>query len=185
MTMAIILVLVVAAALALLLILAFVVSRNRQISADGLAGQIQPIDVAAFRNLIDPAEDAYLRHRLVVSEFRVVQRARLRATACYVRTAWSNAGVLTRMGQNALAEGDTRTAAAAQQLIDNAALLRQNAAYALLKIYVAMAWPRSNEAGMPALHSPVLQNYERLNGNAMLLGRLQNPATPLRIAATQ
>jgi hypothetical protein len=177
-------ILVVAAALALLLILAFAVSRNRQISADSLAGQIQPIDVAAFRNLIDPAEDAYLRHRLVLSEFRVVQRARLRATACYVRTAWSNAGVLTRMGQTALAEGDARTAAAAQQLIDNAALLRQNAAYALVKIYVAMAWPRSNEA-MPALHSPVLQHYERLNGNAMLLGRLQNPAAPLRIAATQ
>jgi hypothetical protein len=92
--------------------------------------------------------------------------------------------VLTRMGQTALAEGDARTAAAAQQLIDNAALLRQNAAYALVKIYVAMAWPRSNEA-MPALHSPVLQHYERLNGNAMLLGRLQNPAAPLRIAATQ
>jgi hypothetical protein len=182
MTLAIIL--VVAAALALLLILGFALSRNRQISPNALAGQIQPIDVAAFRNLIDPDEDAYLRRRLVMSELRVVQRARLRATACYVRTAWSNAGVLTRMGQNALADSDARTAEAARQLIDNAALLRQNAAYALFKIYVAMAWPRSNEAGMPVLHSPVLQSYERLNGTAMLLGRLQNPSAPLRIAAT-
>jgi hypothetical protein len=183
MTLAIIL--VAAAALSLLLIAWAALSRNRQISADvSLVGQIQPIDVAAFRNLIDPAEDAYLRRRLVMSEFRAVRRARLRATACYVQTAGRNAAVLVRMGQNALTANDGRTVDAARQLVDNALLLRRNTTFALFRIYVAMAWPNLERTGAPWLQNPVLQDYERLNGNAMLLGRLQNPAAPLRIAAT-
>ena len=188
MTLAIIL--VVAAALALLLILRVALSRNLQIStATSLAGQIQPIDVAAFRNLIDPAEDAYLRRRLPASEFRTVQRKRLRATACYVQTAAKNAAVLIHMGQNTLAANDARTAEAARQLVDSALLLRRNTSFALLGIYVAMAWPNSGRMGLPwlqnpVLQDPVLQDYERLNGTAMLLGRLQNPSAPLRIAAT-
>jgi len=48
----------------------------------------------------------------------------------------------------------------------------------LLRIYIAMAWPTSGLAAAPVLHS-----YEQLNGSAMLLGRLQNPAAPVRIAA--
>jgi hypothetical protein len=83
------------------------------------------------------------------------------------------------MGQGAQAAGDARTADAARQLVDNAILLRRNAAFAMFKIYVALAWP---DAGVAP--TPVLQGYEQLNGSAMLLGRLQNPSAPVRIAAT-
>jgi hypothetical protein len=144
-----------------------------------LAGKIQPIDIAAFRNLIDPAEDDYLRRRLPPSEFRAVRRERLRAMAAYVQTAGRNAAILVRMGQSALPASDPQTSEAARQLVDNALLLRRNAAFALLRIYVAMAWPNSGLAATPILHG-----YERLNGAAMLLGRLQNPAVPVRISAT-
>ena len=178
MTLAI--VLVIFAALSLILILRVAFSRSLQVSADrSLAGQIQPIDVAAFRNLVDAEEDAYLRRRLPSAEFRMVRRERLRAMAVYVQTASRNAAILVRMGQDALASGDAHTADAARQLVDNALLLRRNATFALLRIYVALAWP---DAGRAA--TPVLQGYERLNGSAMLLGRLQNPAAPVRIAAT-
>ncbi len=178
MTLAIILVIV--AALALIFILGITVSRGLQVSAGvNLAGKIQPIDVAAFRNLVDPAEDDYLRRRLPASEFRVVRRERLRAMAAYVQTAGRNAAILVRMGQGALSASDPRTSEAARQLVDNALLLRRNAAFALLRIYVALAWPNSGLAAAPILHG-----YERLNGSAMLLGRLQNPAAPVRISAT-
>jgi hypothetical protein len=178
MTLAI--VLVIAAALALAFILGVALSRSLQLSAGtNLATQIQPIDVEAFRNLIDPAEDDYLRRRLPAAEFRVVRRQRLRAMAAYVHTAGRNAAVLVRMGQAALAAGDAPTAEAARRLVDNALLLRRNAAFALLRIYVALAWPNSGLAA-----EPVLRGYEKLNGSAMLLGRLQNPAIPVRISAT-
>ena len=178
MTLAIILVIV--AALALIFILGITVSRSLQVSEGAsLAGKIQPIDVAAFRNLINPAEDDYLRRRLPASEFRVVRRQRLRAMAAYVQTAGRNAAVLVLMGQSALAAADPQTLEAARQLVDNALLLRRNATFALVRIYVALAWPNSGLAATPILHG-----YERLNGSAMLLGRLQNPAAPVRIAAT-
>jgi hypothetical protein len=177
MTLAIIL--VISAALALVFILGVTVSRSLQISeGTGLAARIQPIDVEAFRNLIDPAEDEYLR-RLPASEFRLVRRQRLLAMAAYVQTAGRNAAVLVRMGQSALTAGDARTAEAAHRLVDNALLLRRNSALALLRIYIALAWPNSGLAA-----APILRGYEQLNGSAMLLGRLQNPAAPVRISAT-
>jgi len=178
MTLAIIL--VVAAALALLFILGVTVSRSLQVSAGAsLAAQIRPIDVEAFRNLVDPSEDDYLRRRLTAAEFRLVRRERLRAMAAYVRIAGRNAAVLIRIGQSALTASDPQTAEAARRLVDSALLLRRNAAFALLRIYVALAWPNSGLAA-----APILRGYEQLNGSAMLLGRLQNPAVPVRISAT-
>jgi hypothetical protein len=176
--MSLAIVLVVVAALSLVVIFLFARSRSLQISEGAsLAGRIQPIDVEAFRNLIDPAEDEYLRRRLSGTEFRTVQRKRLRAMAAYVWTAGQNAGVLVRIGQHALAASDAQTVEAARQLVDNALLLRRNATFALLRIYVALAWPNSGLAA-----GQVLSGYERVNGSAMLLGRLQNPAAPVRIA---
>jgi hypothetical protein len=177
MTLAIIL--VIAAALALIFILGVAFSRSLQISAGAsLANQIHPIDVEAFRTLVDPAEDDYLRRRLPAAEFRLVRRERLRAMAAYVQTAGRNAAVLVRMGQAALTSANPDTAEAARRLVDNALLLRRNAAFALLRIYLALAWPNSGLAATPILHG-----YEQLNGSAMLLGRLQNPAAPVRISA--
>jgi hypothetical protein len=173
MTLAI--VLVIAAVLALVLILGIVLSGSLQ-----RADRIQPIDVEAFRNLVDPAEDAYLRRRLPAGEFRLVRRQRLRAMAAYVQTAGRNATILVRMGQDALTAGDAQTAEAARRLVDNALLLRSNATFALLRIYIALAWPSSG-----GMAEPVLRGYEQLNGTAMLLGRLQNPVAPVRISATQ
>lgn len=178
MTLAIIL--VIAAAVGLIFILGMTVTRSLRVSENSsLAAKIQPIDVEAFRNLIDPAEDDYLRRRLSASEFRLVRRQRLRAMAAYVQTAGRNAAVLVLMGQSALTSSDVETAEAARRLVDNALLLRRNAAFALFRIYVALAWPNSGLAAVSVLHS-----YEQLNGTAMLLGRLQRPAVPVRISAT-
>jgi hypothetical protein len=172
-------ILVIAAAFALIFILGITISRSLQVSeGSSLAGKIQPIDVAGFRNLISPAEDDYLRRRLPASEFRLVRRQRLRAMAAYVQAAGRNAAVLVRMGQSALVSADPQTSEAARQLVDNALLLRRNAAFALARIYVALAWPNSGLAATPILHG-----YERLDGSAMLLGRLQNPVVPVRISA--
>ncbi len=98
--------------------------------------------------------------------------------AAYVHAAGRNAVVLIRIGQSASAGNDAQAAQAARELVGNAMLLRRNASFALFRIYVALAWPN---AGLAA--DPILRNYERLNGSAMLLGRLQNPAATRRISA--
>jgi len=167
--------LVVFAVIALLVILS--VSRSlRQRDAD-LPG-IEVIDVEAFRNLVNPAENEYLHRRLPAAEFRRVQRERLRAAAAYMRVAGRNATVLVAIGQAALAAGDEKTAEAARQLVDSALLLRRNTTFVLMRINLAIAWPTLGPSA-----APVLSGYERLNHSAMLLGRLQNPAVPVRIAS--
>jgi len=170
-------VLVIAAAFGLIIVLGLAISRSLQISGPSSSENIEAIDVEAFRNLVDPAENDYLRRRLSPAVFREVQRKRLRAAAAYVRVAAHNAGLLVVIGQVALVTSDPTTVQAAQQLVEDGLLLRRNATLALMKIYVALAWPKAAPAA-----SPVLEGYERLSGSAMLLGRLQNPAVPVRIS---
>ena len=170
--------LVIFAALSLVVVVWLAISRSLQISARAsLASQVEPLDVEGFRNLADTAEEAYLRRRLPASEFRIVRRARLLALAAYVRTAGRNAAVLVRAGQDALTSSDRATVEAATELVNQALLLRRHAAVALVKIYLAIAWPNADPAA-----APFLDGYRRLSGAALLLGRLQKPIAPIRIS---
>jgi hypothetical protein len=108
-----------------------------------------------------------------------VQRRRLVAMAAYVRTASQNATILIDIGNQSLSASDPQTAEAGRQLADNAHTLQVNAKQALLRIWAAWLWPDFDRSTVT-----ILNNYERLNGSAMLLGRLQNPSTPVRISAT-
>src|SRR6478736_6408117 len=63
--------------------------------------ELQPIDVDAFRNLIDESEEAYLREKLPPLEFRRVHRERMLAAVDYVRGAYRNAGILVQIAQAA------------------------------------------------------------------------------------
>jgi len=174
------LILIIAAAFALAIMLRLALSRSLQVSGgSGQTTQLRPMDVDAFRNLTDPAEDEYLRHRLPAAQFRRVRRARLRAMAAYVQIASGNAVVLLHVGQAVLASGDPRTLEAARQLVNEALLLRRNAALALARIYLALAWP-----GYALATGRVADHYDRLSRSAMLLGRLQNPALPVRLTVS-
>src|SRR5690349_21886050 len=63
-----------------------------------LQGKTQPVDLLAFRNLISPLEEQYLREHLARSEFRSVQRQRLLAAIAYLDCVSNNAAVLLRLG---------------------------------------------------------------------------------------
>ena len=172
-------VLIVVAALSLALILRIAIVGSLQIrKGESVAENIQPIDVEAFRNLVSPSEREYLRRHLTPAQFRVVQRLRLRATAAYVQEVARNAAVLIHIGQAALATTDPLTQQAARELVSQALLVRRNAALALIRIYVTLALPTATLEA-----AGILANYERLSGSAMLLGRLQNPSTPVRLSA--
>src|SRR5688500_8471474 len=98
MTVAVIFVVV---ALAVMLLL-WRATRARSVDVSGLddlEGKTQPVDLAAFRNLTDPEEEAFLRENLDAADLRRVQRARLRAALEYVRRANQNAAVLLKLGE--------------------------------------------------------------------------------------
>jgi hypothetical protein len=176
MILAIILVFTAAATLAVILKLA--VSRSLPVGS-GPGQRIHPIDVQAFRNLIDSAEDEYLRQHLSPPQLRTVRRARLRAMAAYVRLAAYNSTVLMRIGEEALASNNPHTLEAARELVNGALLLRRNTTLALARIYFSLAWPNHGFAAVR-----IADHYDRLGRSAMLLGRLQNPAQPLRISGS-
>jgi hypothetical protein len=172
-------IIVICAVLALTIILSVAVTRSLQVKgSSGPAAAIRPIDIEAFRNLINPAEESYLRRCLPPGRFRAVRRQRLRAMAAYVSVASRNATALVRVGQGALASADPQVAAAARELVNDALLLRRNTALALARIYLALAWPYSEFAAVR-----VVERYEQISGAAMLLGRLQNPGVPVRLSA--
>jgi hypothetical protein len=173
-------VLVVIAVLSLSIIFRLAVTQKLQTRGNAqIAGGIRPIDIEAFHNLINPAEDDYLRRRLSGPQFRRVRRLRLRAMAAYVEVAAGNAAFLVGVGEAAIASGDPQVASAAHHLVNDALLLRRNTTVVLARIYLALAWPNSGFAA-----GRVAERYERLSGAAMLLGRLQNPAVPIRLSST-
>ncbi len=131
---------------------------------------ISSVDIEAFRNLVDPAEEQFLRANLAPAEFRRIQRERLRAAVEYVSCAAQNAGVLLRLADAGRRSSDPGTAEAAEKLVNNALRLRLYALHAIPRLYLGMI--------LPGTHiSPVriAESYEQMTRLVVLLGCLQYP----------
>jgi hypothetical protein len=134
------------------------------------AEQIRSVDVDAFRNLIDPGEEEYLRTNLPPAEFRRIQRERLRAAVEYVSCAAHNAAILLRLADAGRRSSNPATAEAAQKLIDNALRLRLYALHAIPRLYLGMILPGSRISPVR-----VVERYEQMTRLVVLLGCLQYP----------
>lgn len=145
--------------------------RGRVAMADetSLDKRLQPLDLEAFRNLIDESEEEFLRESLSPDEYRSVQRMRLRAAADYVAGVFHNAAVLLQFGQTARHSADPDIATAGRRLVDRAVEVRIYALVALCRLYVQIALPGA------ALGPSLADNYQRLNDGAAFLSRLQDP----------
>lgn len=147
-------------------------------SVEELESQTQPVDLDAFRNLMDPAEPEYLRAHVSGPDFRRLERQRLRAARVYVRRAAHNAALLVRLGEAARASADPEVARAAQELVNSALRLRLNALMAEFHLLLRGAFP----AGRPRA-TGLLESYQVLIDRVTRLCRLQHPAYTARVAA--
>ncbi len=143
-----------------------------------LPGRTQPVDLEAFRNLVDPQEEAFLKQRLPAREFRKVQRQRTRAALEYIRRASRNAAILIRAGEAARRSSDAELAGAAQRLVESALRLRISALLTEIKLYGTLLLPGSSLS-----LAPLLERYAGLTEVAGRLSRLRNPGTAGRITA--
>ena len=143
-----------------------------------LPQQTKPVDIAAFRNLIDPGEEKFLRDNLRRRDFRRVQKQRMVAAIAYVRCAAHNAAVLVRLGQAARRSADPQVALAAQQLVNSAMRLRIYALLALLRLYPATLVP-----GARVSPAAVADAYQQLTSTVSHLTRLQQPSRAVRISS--
>jgi hypothetical protein len=135
--------------------------------------QIRAVDVEAFRNLIDPTEEEYLRENLAAGDFRRIQRERLRAAVEYISCAKDNAAVLLRIAENARRNPDPATAQAAAMLVDSAVRLRMYAFLTIPRLYLGMALP-----GRRIMPVRVADSYEQMTRQVVRLG-LEFPASSI------
>src|SRR3954467_14116923 len=84
---------------ALLLVLWMTKARSKASSEANL--RLREVDVAAFRNLLSPGDDEFLKHSLSAHHYRQVRRARLRATQEYLGWIAGNCAVLLRLLRSA------------------------------------------------------------------------------------
>ncbi len=131
---------------------------------------IRAVDLEAFRNLVDPDEEEFLRTNLPSSEFRRIQRERLRAAVEYVSCAAQNAAVLLRLADAGRRSPDPATAEAAEKLVQNALRLRLYALQAIPKLYLGMVLPGTRISAVG-----IAERYEQMTRLVVLLGCLQYP----------
>lgn len=138
----------------------------RKAEAPSVSGLV-PIDVDAFRNLIDEREELYLRERLPALEFRKVHCERMRAAVEYVRAAYANAGILVRIAEAARESADPQMAEAAGKLFDNAVQLRWYAVQVIPRLYIRMLLP-----GTSTTPRNLFDRYDIVTRQALVLGRV-------------
>jgi len=126
--------------------------------------ELQPIDVDAFRNLIDESEEEYLRETLHSREFRRIHCERMMAAVEYVRGAYRNAGILVQIAQAAKESPDPAIALAAEKLFEGAIQLRLYAFRVIPMLYVSALFPGRNRAP----HG-LLERYDALTRHARVL----------------
>jgi len=171
---------------ALLLLLAIAVgllaitrSHRKAITGlDDLSGNTRAVDLAAFQNLIDPAETRFLRSSLSPGDFRSLQRERMLAAAEYVQCIAHNAGVLLQLGQLARLNPDPQIATAAQAMVERAARVRLISTLVLCKLYALSVFP-----ALPFATEAIFHDYRQLTEAAVLFTRLQRPAFAGRVGA--
>jgi hypothetical protein len=168
-----------AVALAVVLLRAILRHHRPVPGLQALEEYTRPVDLAAFRNLIDPAEEDYLREHLPPGKFHTVQRQRLRAALGYVESTAYNAAILLRVGEAACHDPNPEVAAAASELVNSALRLGTNARLATLVLYGRLLLP---DARIP-VGRRVTDTYENLTQGLVRLTRLQDPASAARISA--
>lgn len=144
---------------------------------DDLAAQLRPIDVDAFRNLIDEREEEYLRAHLPMREFRSVHRERMMAAVEYVWCATRNTSILMSLGEAAKQSADPAVVVAADKLLENALRLRLYAIQSLPRLYLSMVLPHSSAA--PHL---IAEIYDTMTRQAIVIGCLRRPAREMATA---
>jgi len=147
------------------------ISRARSGNCDGdLSQQVRIVDLEAFRNLTDPAEERFLRERLKPAEFTTIQRERLRTAIEYVGGVSHNAGVLLSLGQSARENTDPLIAEAGRNLVDEALRLRLFSVLTISKLWVRYLFPETE-----FVPSGIVDRYQHATEGAVRLGRLQYP----------
>ncbi|MFY9559030.1 MAG: hypothetical protein WAQ52_02235 [Terriglobales bacterium] len=162
----------VAAGVLALGMLAYIAMRTRA-SDPGIEGAIsliRSIDIEAFRNLVDPAEEEFLRCTLSPRDFRKIKRERDWAALAYVRSAGRAAVQFAKAGQAAQRSSDPEIAESGMQIAHSALRLRLYTLQGGIRLVGQAVLPGTSNRPLSSL----LDQYERTAESLLRLGRLRN-----------
>lgn len=120
---------------------------------DELATRLRPINIEAFRNLLDPVQDAYLAKHVTGRDLRSVRRERAMIAFEYVSRIAVNAALVMQAAELARRSTVPEIAGAGARIANIAVQTRVLAVRALISIALSVIFP-----GRP-LGAPILQQY--------------------------
>lgn len=122
-------------------------------------GAIRSLDIEAFRNLVDPDEDDYLRSQLPPAQLHEVRRERSRAALMYMKELSSVSLKFARLGDAARRSPDPAIAAWGREVADSAIQLRLRTLETRIQLRLAITFPRLQ----PNRVRPLLEQVDRAN----------------------
>ena len=145
----------------LLLFTYFALRRSKNVNQmDEAVQSIRSLDIEAFRNLIDPDEDNYLREFLAEKSLKEVRRERSRVALLYMKELSAASLQLARIGDVARRSADPAVAARGKEIADSAVYLRLQTLQFSLQMRLAVAFPSLQ----PHRLRPLLDQFDRANG---------------------
>lgn len=129
-----------------------------------------PLDLAAFENLIDPAQARFLKTQMPARRYRQVERLRLQTIRAYVKIAAHNAAVLLSVGEALREAADPEVARHAAELATRAMQFRMNCLLALFRLTARIYLPLGDER-----LGTMLEAYRALTDECRSVGQLQDP----------
>ncbi|HLY92357.1 MAG TPA: hypothetical protein VKQ89_03780 [Candidatus Angelobacter sp.] len=167
---------VIVVALALCAVLLFYVAVRSRRKHATLA--IRPVDLKAFRTLMDRDDELFLRAQLPRGKFFRLKRQRIRVTLGYVGRIAANASAVLRMTEASRQSAAPEVATAAAQVMELATQIRMQCLLAMGKLCFEYVVPSLQFT--PAMLVP---KYQSLRDNWSRLGQLQvQNRTPLASA---
>jgi hypothetical protein len=149
-------------------------SRTRRVDLEKAVQAFRSLDIAAFRNLVDKAEEAFLRNNLSPKKFREIKRQRAWAAFLYAWEAGGAATALAKIGQAAQRSSDPKIAASGAQVAESAFRLRLQTIGACLHLLTEILLPDLQSRSLP----PLVDQYERTAETLFRLGRFSSSLTP-------
>ncbi len=144
--------------------------RHSFFDREDLASQLRSINVAAFLNLVDPHEEAFLKHHLPSMIFRRIHRERMWAAMEYAWHAAHNARLLMQFAEMARRDSNHAIAVAAESLYQDALTCRVRSLRLLPRLALSAALPGRSE--LPANFA---DTYESLGCKFKSFSRLHVP----------
>jgi hypothetical protein len=139
-----------------------------------LTSRLQPVDLVAFKNLVDAEDQKYIETQLPLSDVRVYRRLRARAAISYLRLTAHNAAVLVRLGESAAKSNIHDVSQRGQALAQLALSVRLSCLVTIARLWATVAFPILSLAVFTDWEQRVAMMYESIKPLALA----QHPGVP-------